>query len=296
MQKKSIKSIGQILTVSAALFSFAGTAQAGSIVLTGHDTLLHGGQSDYDDLILDYLRGVGTASTIDRGDYDIAFLTNGGVPNPTTRWQAAGWGNVMTASPTSFADGAAFTSFLSGKDALVIPWRIDIGAAGSAAINSFAAEITTFFNAGGDIWANSSRAVGLPGSLVDPDFYNFLPPGAAASGDPLPGDPSSGFVATAAGLALGITPAMINGDPTHNVFSIFDSDFVVLETFGENGPVITLGIQDATIDGGGVGTGGDPCTETGGACEVPEPGGLGSLALFGLGLIGMGLARRKLKA
>lgn len=266
---RTVRRFGWLAGVALAV-SMAGPARAGSVYLTGHDIFLHSGQNGYDVVVLDFLRSEGS---IARADYDIGFLTNGGVSNPTTRYAVAGFGSVTTASPTSFADGTAFATFLSGIDALLIPWRIDIGAAGSAAINSFAAQIADYFNAGGDIFAASNRCSDCGGSLFDANYYDFLPPGAAASGPNIPGDPSSGFVATAAGTGIGINQAtMLNGFPTHNTFSSFASAFTVMEVYGGTtpNPVVSIGLTGGTITDGGITTG-----------EVPEPG---SLALIGLAL------------
>lgn len=65
------------------------------------------------------------------------------------------------------------------------------------------------------------------------------------------------------------------------------------QVFAETNQDFVLAIQDKLIREITPGPDPDPCSEIGGACEVPEPGGLGSVALFGLGLIALGLARRK---
>ncbi len=224
----------------AANTSAAGTG--GNIYLTGHDIQLHGRQNGYDEVILDYLRGAGTPGEIARASYDIGYLTTvnyGYTPGNGL------FGTVTTADPTSFGSAAAFTTFLSGIDVLYIPWIFDVTDAGSAVINSFAPQIEAFVNAGGDIAAESSydRAT----------FYNFLPPGVAATGPSI--SSSSGFTATAAGLAIGIQSNMINGFPTHNRFDTFDSDFTVFEML--DAQVISIGISNAIISGGGLGSGGD---------------------------------------
>jgi VCBS repeat-containing protein len=229
--------------------SDGGTGSAssgGNIFLTGHDVLLHGHQHGYDTVILDYLRGDGTANEIDRADYDIGYLrvTDRGVPGGTgSGFNTSQFGTVTEVSPFAFADNAAFATFLSGIDVLYIPWVYDVGnQTGSNLINSFAPEIEAFINAGGDIAAESSHIITT--------FYDFLPPAVAASGPAING--SSGFTPTAEGTAIGITSHMVNGSATHNQFIGFDDDFTVFETRGSE--AISIGVQNATVTDGGITT------------------------------------------
>jgi hypothetical protein len=264
--------LGLSLTLSA------GVAQAGNIYLTGHDVFLHSGQGGYDNVILEYLRnGEGAAA-----DYDIGFVRgfSGGVGSVGFN-TLEGFGSINTQDLTSFADSAAFTSFLSGIDVLVIPSHTacggcDLSTADADILESFSAEITDFFNAGGDIFSASGA--------TDSTFYNFLPGSALASGAPISG--SSGFTATTEGVDIGITNSMINGFQTHNRFFDIDTDFTVFETRGSE--IISIGLLDGIIDGGGIGT--DPGTDPDPGTSIPEPG---MLALMSLGLVGVGAFRRK---
>lgn len=273
MQTRSLYLISFLIA-----FGLSPQLQAGSLYLTGHDVLLHSGQRGYDRVILDYLRGAGTTSEIAVGSYRVGYLTSGGTSGGLASVTAEGF-SVTTADPTTFANSAAFGAWLSGFDVMVYPWYYDNGAAGMAAVNSFADVITEFFNAGGDIWANASHTF--------TDYYNFLPPAVAASGPALAGNPSSGFSPTAAGAAIGITDTMVNGDPTHNVFDAFDPAFTVFERYS-TGAVISIGLRDAKI------VVCDPLVDktcfSGGS--VPTPA---SFALFGLGATFLGLVRCKRK-
>jgi hypothetical protein len=170
------------------------------------------------------------------------------------------------------------------RDALVILSHTscggcDISDADVVAINAQAAPIAAAFNADMDIW-------GLSGAS-SATYYGFLPPGAVASGLPIGG--SSGFEATAAGLAIGITdgvpPSMINGFPTHNRFVDFDTDFTVFEIRPQTGvdEVISIGLRGGTIIDGTI------IIDDDGGPTVPEPA---TLILFSSGLLGLGVWRR----
>lgn len=276
----------KLALTSVLTLGIGGAAQAGSIFLTGHDVLLHSGQNGYDNVILDWLRGAGTGSEIAAASYDIGFVrgfqgsvgsvgvnTLEGFGTITTR-DIADWGALDAAAR------ADFVSFLGGVDVLVIPSHTtcggcDLSSTDADILEGLSAEIADFFNAGGDVYANSGA--------TDTTFYNFLPPGAVASGVSIGG--STGFTCTAAGVAIGIncsptSPSNINGFPTHNRFAGFDSDFTVFEVRGDE--VISIGIRDAVIGGGGIGTPG------GGT--VPAPA---TALLAGIGLVGLGFTRRK---
>lgn len=242
------------LRASVLLLVGALGAQGGSIYLTGHDVLLHSNQTGYTNVILDYLRGATTGSEIAAPSYNIG-LVRGFAGFASTTVLSSGYGTLTTRDLTSFVDASDFATFLGTVDVLVIPSHTtcggcDLSDADSAILNSFSPEIAAFFNAGGDIWGNS-------GALL-PTFYNFLPPGAVASGLPISG--SSGFTATPAGVAIGIVPTMINGFQTHNRFTDFDPDFTVFETRGSE--IISIGIRDARISDGGIDKG---------PTIVPEP-------------------------
>ena len=257
------------LACATAAFLAINTASAGNIYLTGHDVLLHSGQNGYDNVILDYLR----AGSEPAANYNIGLVRgfDGSVGTVGTN-TLEGFGTITTRDLTSFADSASFSAFLSTVDVLVIPSHTscggcDLSSADADILESFASGIAAFFNAGGDIYANSGA--------TDTTFYNFLPASAVASGTSISG--STGFTATAAGTAIGITSDMINGFPTHNRFFDFAPVFTTFET--RDTEVISIGLRGGTIGGGGIII-----------TSVPEPS---ILSLLAISLLGLGIIRRR---
>lgn len=281
------------LGVAVLLVASAAPAQAGDIYLTGHDVLLHGGQAGYDGVIMEWLRGSDAAA-----GYDVAVVGSqvgsasftGGPGRPVGVIPSTGTALALSGTLSTYGSAtyyntatADWTSVLS-KDLLIILsytgcGGCDLSAAGSAAVNSHASDIATAFNAGMDIWGISGDGLST--------YYDFLPSGAAASGTSIGG--STGFVATTPGTGIGIVSSMINGYPTHNRFTTFDSDFTVFETrpLSTATEVISIGIRDATIGGGGI--------STSATVPVPAPFLLGGLGLLGLG-IGRRIRRRRVSA
>lgn len=293
MEFLSPRALTKIL-MTLTMLGFMGVANAGNIILTGHDVLLHSGQRGFDAAALDFLRD-GTA----KADYNIAVVGtessgfarftgqssnlvsvghDGAVPLTGT---LSGYGSAvfwdaekLATSGTSAGNAAA--SFAS-VDAIVILSHTSCGGcslttAGADALEGLAPEIASAFNANMDIYGNSGAS--------DSTFYNFLPPAVATSGVSIGG--SSGFTCTSEGETLfgtsgcAASGSMINGFPTHNRFTDFDSDFTIFEVRDDE--VITIGLKDGTIGDGGIGVGDDPVS-------VPEPGSIpllagGLLALF----------------
>ncbi len=284
-----MKNFGKRIASGIVIAALATTAaQAGSIFLTGHDVDLHDGQNGYDVVILDYLRGVGTGTAIAASNYKVGVIRSidainpaggfvGGVLDGPPLWT----GGVTSVDPSQYANAAAFASFLTTIDVLVVAsytgcGGCDLSAGDSALLNAFAPEIKNFFNSGGDIWGNAGDGLST--------YYQFLPPTAVATGTSISG--STGFVCTSAGVSIGINCAAsgtsnINGFPTHNRFSSFDPAFTVFETrpgAGGTTEVVSIGLRDGAI-----------CDDV--LCPtVPEPS---SIALVGLGALALVASSRR---
>ena len=264
MKKLTFKTL--LLTT---LMSAASLASAGDIYLTGHDVDYHSNQNGYDHVILDYLRGSTAASS-----YRVGIVTGNTSFAPTF---ATGYASRDVRDIMSFADSSAFSTYLSTIDVLVVASEDSCGgcafsAADVTKLNTFASTVTSFFNAGGDIFGQTGAS--------NAAYYGFLPPSAVATGASISG--SSGFTATVAGSAIGITSSMINGFPTHNRFTSYDPAFTVMETRGTE--IISLGLRGGTITGGGGIV----------LSPVPEPETYAML-LAGLGVMGAVARRRKAK-
>jgi len=275
------------LIVLAVVLVAAGQVYAGNAVITGHDSDFHAsfggvmgqaqvnaglafvraGADDPTDKVLIFTNGVAgndlqTAVT-NAGVLFDEFNINGGVPG----------------APGTLLDATVYSAILLSSN--IDCGGCDLTVTGADNMEAISAEIATFFNAGGGIFAFSAAD--------DLTYYNFLP--AAAPGTVI-GDPTtSGYTQTAFGALHGIPD--VNGDPTHNVFPEpgvggVDPLWMVVERHANsvspgntgNAPV-TLGIEDATIGGGG---GFEPA--------IPEPSTLLLLAV-GLGSLGLIQLRRK---
>lgn len=269
------------------------SAHAGSVFLTGHDIDLHSGADGYDVAVLNYLRGSGTATAIAAGSYRVGLIRSIDGINPASGFVggvlAGSWaGGVTQADPTQFASGAAFATFLSSIDVMVVASQeacggCDFSPGDSTVLNGYSAQIASWFNAGGDIWGNTVANLATG--------YGYLPASAAATGAAISG--STGFLPTAAGAAIGITDAMVNGDQTHNRFTAISPGFSVFEVRPNTAvaggqEIISIGIRDAVITGGVVCPGDPSCPA--GAGTVSEPG---TLPIAVLGLVGAGIAVRR---
>lgn len=275
MNKALMASVATVALVGAS------TAFGGNIVLTGHDNDLH-------------YNGSGPITPGSPGaalQAEISFIRSGSA-NPSLPVLSFDQGSQLTNSLTAL--GVPFTNI--NNAASIVPTLFDptkFSAIAVASVTSCGgcdntpafiaalaapadkAAIGTFFDAGGGI-------LGLAGA-ADLAAYDYVPAAASnAGGSP----PSTGYVQTAAGAALGLPP--VNGNPTHNFFSEpgtggLSPSYVVTERLlnPTTGTPETVAVKAGTVT----------CIVKG-TCITPAPEP-GSLGLLGAGLLGLAAAWRR---
>ncbi len=246
-------------------------AQAGNIFITGHDSDEHANGA-YMSAGLDYLL-FGTAQAGNRNK-TVAFINTFNGANPTTPL-----GGNFAVSVFN-ADAAGINSALTGGfDAVMV----GSGADGTANTNLLAASglFTTYFNGGGSVYINTDEGFGQ-------NWFNFVPSFGTTVANSI--STSGIFTPTAAGLAIGLTQAIVDADVTHNFFTGVDTTlFTIFELTAQNnsnipvGEVVALGLRSGQITSGGFSSGNG----------VPEPATMG---LMLLGFAGLAAARKRNKA
>jgi hypothetical protein len=265
--------------VAAVALGFASPAMAGNIVLTGHDNDFHESSAARASTLgaLNLVRNGSTLPVlvIDDGSEAVTLVNNVlGAGHEVTRTVGIAGGTHLTAADFNHS---LYSAFVVASVTTCGGCDNPVGTGATLAAN-FSTAIATFFNAGGGIY-------GLAGA-TDPSAYAYVPESATnAGGNP----PSTGYVTTAAGVALGV-PA-VNGDTTHNFFNEpgtggLSSLYQVTERLGSatTGTPETIALVGGTISCTVKGT----CTIT--THSVPEPM---TLSVLGAGLFGLGMARKR---
>lgn len=246
-----------ILALSLSALAVTRPALAGRLLATGHDADLHcrfAQQCHFFEIAVDYVRGGAPDPSrpvlvLDRLDLDVVeALDNafgaGVVPRV-----------VMDPRSATFASAPINVGLYS---ALIIASDVTCGGCDlnefnstpdSDAINARAADIQSFFNAGGGIFAIAGANHG-DGAAPDDVYYDFIPIPVGG----LPVLPP--FTLTAAGQALGFEDSStgigtnddINCCPTHNSFVNPSAGSVIqvaeLDTSGQAETIFAEGIID----------------------------------------------------
>lgn len=281
--KKTIQRSGLL-----AALVFSGGVSAGPVIIGGDDLTDHGsfsgGANQTGWLYIEKAIANLDAAQTRPGTYthDIAAL--GSAPSTATSGNAgAAIGSAASAlgMTVDYRDGAAaitsfFSDLASGAVNPKILWIAGTGASNDlvssegAALTAAATAIDTFVGSGGGLLAHGSgsTAFGWLGTLL---------PGLSFPS----GCTSSGATLTAAGTTAfpGLTNADISSGPCHNHFT------------GALGGLTVLAYDGATTPRafiiGSSGAGGGSITQPG--PSLPEPT---TLALFGLGLVGLAMRRK----
>ena len=284
------------LALCLALGGVAAPAVAGPVILGGDDLTDHGSGNGITNsqgwlYIEKAIANLYSAQTRPGSiTVDIAAL---GSMNPGTGVYSSGAGSAILSAAdalgrsVSFFDGATningfFSGLASGSINPTIIWipgngaGNDLDSSEGAALTSNAAAINSFVGSGGGLMAHGSG----------PDAYGWLStllPGLVETFD----CNENGATLTPAGQAA--FPGLSNSDIDSNAgpcHSSFTGNFGGLTTLGLDGDGRSYIIGASGVGGGSIT---DPGTGTGTGTGVPEPA---SLALLGIGLLGLAASRR----
>lgn len=272
--KRMIQIGASVLMLMSAL-----VANAGNLLLTGHDMDLHcaggSGCGNYG-VALNYVRQGAPTKTLPMLVLDEGTQVQSGASQALTKAKNAveGAGNTFpmtVVNPTSVAF-ATMPINVTLYSAIVIASDSSCGGcdnstASITAINARSAVLQAFFTAGGGLMY-------LAGGSNRATYYASVPIPATGLAVTPP------FTITAAGTTLGLVVAESNCCATHNSFAVpaAGSPFVIVETDAAGLPE-TLIVTGGTVDGGVIVVG--PPAAVGPSIGVP------SLSAWGLALLAL---------
>ena len=270
--------------ITATLSIAALTASAGSVFVTGHDPIWHASQggnaagaTNLAQTGIDYARN-GSALPFLYIESKTTGIPAGNLRTASFLTSALGYGagEFVVMDAANLAGLADFRTALNSFSAIVVASDHGgmLGAAELAYLNGHVADIISFLNAGGGLYAEAeSNAAGLIGTE---DPFGFLPFLVASTSFQAA---ETNNTVTVFGAGLGLVNADVNGNFSHNFFSSTGGMSPVDLFNGDPNMPLTLAFR-GQID-------------TGGVIPVPEPETY-ALMLAGLGVLGMVARRRKL--
>lgn len=265
--------------VAVAALLTAGTASAGPVFLTGHDPDFHALDSAGAATLLTTALNYVTGNTTFTPGHKFLYVQSNVAPPGGFRDGNVAMAHIGLVQGTNYdqvdATGLAALSSFSAYSAIVV--ASDFGAmlrdAEIQQLTAMAPQIANFINAGGGLAAFAECGVGYSNCLSNnvtatTPLFGFLPVTVTSV------DTVAPYHVTAFGASLGLSDLDVN-DPTHNSFGLIGG-LNVVDADSAGVPTTLAGIV----------------TISNGHFNAPEPISLG---LFGAGLLGAGLLRRRRK-